>query len=143
MYHYLSHLLDDQRNYIEKLIYNFPCLLNDITSQTTVIAHDILLTSSTPIKQHAYQVSPVKREIMKKEVEYLVKHELAVPSSSPWSSPCLLDQKSNRSPRFCTDFGKVNSVTVPDANPLPLIDDCIDEIGPATYVSKLDMLKGY
>ena len=33
------------------------------------------------------------------------------------------------------DFRKVNAVTVPDAHPLPLIDDCIDEIGPSTYVS--------
>lgn len=37
----------------------------------------------------------------------------------------------------------MNSVTVPDAYPLPRIDDCIDEIGPATFVTKLDMLKGY
>lgn len=66
-----------------------------------------------------------------------------MPSSSPWSSPCLLDEKSNGSPRFCTDFRKVNSVTVPDAHPLPFIDDCIDEIGPSMCVSKLDMLKGY
>lgn len=66
-----------------------------------------------------------------------------VPSSSPWSSPCLLDTKSDGSSRFCTDFHKVNAVTVPDAHPLPLIDDCIDDIGPATYISKLDMLKGY
>lgn len=80
---------------------------------------------------------------MKKEVDYLVEHGFAVPSFSPWSSPCLLEQKSDGSPRFCTDFRKVNSVTVPDAHLLPLIDDCIDEIGPAKYVSKLDLLKGY
>ena len=54
-----------------------------------------------------------------------------------------LRYKSDGSPRFCTDFRKVNAVTVPDAHPLPLIDDCIDEIGPALHVSKLDMLKGY
>jgi len=76
-------------------------------------------------------------------VDYLVEHGFAVPSSSPWSSTCLLDAKSDGCPRFCTDFRKVNSVTVPDAYPLPLIEDCIDEIGPAEYVSKLDVLKGY
>ena len=67
----------------------------------------------------------------------------AVPSSSPWGSPCLLDTKSDGSPRFCTDFRKVNTVTVPDAHPLPLIDDCIDEIGPAFHVIKLKIWGGY
>ena len=80
---------------------------------------------------------------MKKEVEYLLMNGFAVPSCSSWSSPCLLDIKSDESPRFCTDFRRVNSITVPDVHPLPHIDDCIDEIGPAKYVSKLDMLKGY
>lgn len=76
-------------------------------------------------------------------MNYLVENGFAVPSTSSWSSPCLLDTKSDGSPRFCTDFRKVNSVTVPDAYPLPHIDDCIDEIGSATFVTKLDMLKGY
>lgn len=80
---------------------------------------------------------------MKKEIDYLVQNGFAIPSCSPWSSPCLLDTKSDISPRFCTDFRKVNAITVPDAHPLPRIDDCIDEIGPAKYVIKLDMLKGY
>lgn len=141
--HHLSHLADDQRYDVEKLISDFPDLFNDIPSQTSVIAHDIVLTNPALIKQHAYRVNPTKREIMKKEVDYLLQNGFAVPSFSSWSSPCLLDTKSDGSPRFCTDFRKVNAVTVPDAYPLPLIDDCIDEIGPANFVSKLDMLKGY
>ena len=117
--------------------------VSDIPSQTSVITHDIVLTKPFPIKQHAYRVNPAKSEIMRKETDYLVMNGFAVPSCSPWSSPCLLNIKSDGSPRFCTDFRKVNAVTVPDAHPLPLIDDCIDEIGPALHVSKLDMLKGY
>lgn len=120
----------------------FPSLFNDVPSQTTVIKH-VLLTTPTPIKQRTYWVSPAKREIIKQEVEYILQNGFAVPSSSSWSSPCLLDTKSDGTPRFCTDFRKVNSVTVPDAHPLPLIDDWIDEIGPAKYIAKLDMLKGY
>lgn len=141
--YHLAHLPPDHRHDIESLIEEFPCLFNDIPSQTSLVHHDIVLTCQKPLKQNAYRVNPAKREIMKKETDYLVQNGFAVPSSSPWSSPCLLDAKSDGSPRFCTDFRKVNAVTVPDAHPLPLIDDCIDEVGPATYVSKLDMLKGY
>ncbi|KAI2646195.1 Transposon Ty3-I Gag-Pol polyprotein [Labeo rohita] len=80
---------------------------------------------------------------MKHEVTYLLENGFAVPSSSPWSSPCVLVPKADGSFRFCTDFRKVNSVTVPDAFPLPRIDDCIDSLGTAKYITKLDLLKGY
>ncbi len=80
---------------------------------------------------------------MKKEVTYLLENGLAKPSSSSWSSPCLLTPKSDGTPRFCTDFRKVNAVTVPDSFPLPRIEDCIDSIGSAIFITKLDLLKGY
>ncbi|KAL6485896.1 hypothetical protein MHYP_G00052880 [Metynnis hypsauchen] len=80
---------------------------------------------------------------MQSEVDYLVKHKLAVPSSSPWSSPCILVPKPDGTFRFYTDYRKVNSVTVPDSFPLPRIEDCVDCVGNAQYVTKLDLLKGY
>lgn len=63
---------------------------------------------------------------MKKEVDYLQQNGFAVPISSPRISPLLLDTESDGSLQFCTDFHKVNAVTVPDVHPLPLIKDCVD-----------------
>jgi hypothetical protein len=62
---------------------------------------------------------------------------------SDWSSPCILVPKPDGSYRFCTDFRKVNQVTKTDTYPIPRIDDCIDKIGQAKFVSKFDLLKGY
>ena len=64
-------------------------------------------------------------------------------SNSPWCSPCILVPKSDGSVRFCTDFRKVNAVTKPDTYPLPRVDDYIDKIGSAKFVSSYDLLKGY
>lgn len=44
---------------------------------------------------------------------------------------------------FCTDFQKVNAVTKPDSFPVPRMEDCLDRVGSAQYVTKLDLLKGY
>lgn len=55
----------------------------------------------------------------------------------------VLVPKANGSFHFCTAFRKVNSVTVPDAFPLPCIEDCIDNITVPKYIMKLDLLKGY
>ena len=37
----------------------------------------------------------------------------------------------------------MNAVTKPDYHPLPQIDDCIDQVGGAQFVSKFNLLKGY
>lgn len=80
---------------------------------------------------------------MREEVDYLVREGLAELSSSPWSSPCLLVPKSDGNYRFCTDYRKINAVTVPNCFPMPRMEDCIDNLGSAQFVSKLDLLKGY
>lgn len=98
---------------------------------------------AAPIKQHPYRVNPVKRQLLRKELDYMLQHGIAEPSASSWSSPCLLVEKSDHTLRFCTDLRKVNSVTKPDCYPLPRLDDCIDRVGSAVFVTKLDLLKGY
>lgn len=95
------------------------------------------------IKQHAYRVNPAKWALMQQEVKYLVEHKLTVPSTSAWSSPCVLVPKSDNTTHFCNDYRKVNSVTKPDSFPLPRMEDCIDRVGSAIFVTKLDLLKGY
>ena len=139
----MHHLSREQEADLLGLISEFPCLFGDVPTRTTVLEHDIDVGESRPIKQHPYRVNAHKRSLMKIEVDYLLENNLAQPSSSPWSSPCLLVPKPDATVRFCTDYRKVNHVTVPDSFPMPRVDDCVDTIGSARYVTKLDLLKGY
>lgn len=68
---------------------------------------------------------------------------LAVPKCSPWYLPCLLVPKSEKSYLFCRDYRKVNALTEADSFPLSRMDDCVDQIRNAKFVTKLDLLKGY
>lgn len=140
---HLMHLEPAQQDDIVRGVHAFPDLFSDVPTCTSVLQHDIEVGDTRPIRQHAYRVNQTKRQAMQQEVSYLVDHGLAVPSTSPWSSPCILIPKPDGTNRFCTDYRKVNAVTVPDSFPLPRIDDCVDTIGAALYVSKLDLLKGY
>lgn len=140
---HLGHLSEEQARDLSQLFGAFPMLFGDTPSGTTAIEHDIDVRDSAPIRQHPYRVNAAKRAIMKEEVADLLQNNFVRPSSSPWSSPCLLVPKPDGTQRFCTDFRKVNAVTVPDAYPLPRVEDCIDNIGWARFVTKLDLLKGY
>ncbi len=140
---YLNYMSESQRADVSALIEGFPTIFSDVPLQTNVLFHDIDVGKTSPIMQHPYRVNPFKREVMKSEVTYMLQNGLAVSSQSAWSSPCLLVPKSDGSFRFCTDYRKINAVTKPDSFPLPRIDDCIDKVGPAKFVTKLDLLKGY
>ncbi|KAL6473519.1 hypothetical protein MHYP_G00170800 [Metynnis hypsauchen] len=131
-----------ERKDIVNLVEAFPSLFPDVPTCTTVIEHDIDIGSSQSVKQHAYRVNPKKRELLRREEDYLLAHDFVEPSSSAWSSPCLLVLKPDGTHRFCTDYRRLNSVTRPDCYPLPRIDDCVDRVGSADFISKFDLLKG-
>ena len=61
-------------------------------------------------------------------------------SKSPWLSPVVLVQKKDGFLRFCIEL---NSLTKPDTFPLPRIDNLLDQLGKAKYVSTLDLVSGF
>ncbi len=139
----LSHVSDIQKQELKNLIFEFEHLFPDTPTRTDMIEHDIDIGEASPVKQHAYRCNPIRLEQLKSELEYMLENDIIQPSMSPWSSPCILVPKSNGGVRFCTNFKKVNCLSKTDSFPLPRIDDCIDRIGHAMYVTKFDLLKGY
>ena len=73
----------------------------------------------------------------------MLDNDFIEPSQSDWSSPCILVPKPDRTFHMCTDYRKVNTVTKTDSFPVPRVDDCIDNIGHAKYITKFDLLKGF
>ena len=73
----------------------------------------------------------------------MLTHGLITRTYSEWSSPVTLQPKPDGWVRFCVDFRKVNALTKADTYPLPRVDDSVDRIGAATYITKIDLVKGY
>ena len=139
----LSHLPLVQRKELAEVTTQYREVFPDVPSKTNLIEHDVDVGDSAPIKQHPYRVSPMKKELLDKEVQYMLENDIIEESQSNWSSPCILVPKHDGGFRFCTDFRKVNDKTKSDSFPIPRIADCIDQIGNAKFVSTFDMLKGY
>ncbi|KAL1248722.1 hypothetical protein QQF64_022040, partial [Cirrhinus molitorella] len=131
----LVHLPESKCADLVALINCYVSLFGDVPSRTHWLEHDIDVGDAEPIRQHFYRVSPNKLLHLKAEVQYMLDNEIAQPSFSSWSSPCLLVNKSDGTYRFCTDYRKINKVTKPDSFPLPRIEDCVDRVGnaPATF----------
>lgn len=142
---HLSYLSEAKTNDVISILQEVPEVTADTPGSCNHTLHDVQLVSEEvrPIRQRAYRLNPEKMAIMKKEVDYLLEHGLAEPSNSPWASPSLLVPKPDGTFRLCVDYRKVNQVTIQDSYPLPLIDDLVDAIGKAKFLTKIDLQKGY
>ncbi|XP_076065309.1 uncharacterized protein LOC143039317 [Oratosquilla oratoria] len=116
---------------------NFPELQSGLYAK--VDNSTILYDPSTKLGH----LSNDQKEYVREEVQRLQEVGIVEPSSSPWASPVVLVPKPDGSMRLCIDYRKLNAVTEPDSYPLPRIDDVIDEVGRAQWVTKLDLLQGY
>ncbi|XP_037776712.1 uncharacterized protein LOC119573573 [Penaeus monodon] len=140
----LQHLSSRQSEELVLLLKEFRCVCSDVPRPCRGVQHDIvLLDNSAPIKQSHYRLSPEKQKKLREEVDFLLANGLAEISDSEWASPCLVVPKADGGLRLCTDYRKINKVTRSDSFPLPRLDDVIDGIGRARFVTKIDLLKGY
>ena len=139
----LKHLDPVQRKELSDLILSFPSIFKDSPGRTNLLYHDVEVGNNKPIKQYPYRINPTKGKIITDEVDYMLTNNLIKPSFSPWSSPVVLVPKPNNQFHLCLDYRKVNAITKTDSYPLPRVDDCVDRIGNAQFISKFDLLKGY
>ncbi|KAJ4801510.1 polyprotein [Rhynchospora pubera] len=102
-----------------------------------------LLPDAKPINLRPYRFSYFQKLEIEKIVEELLKNSLIQESSSPYASPVLLVKKKDGGWRMCVDFRRLNSQTVKNKFPIPIIEDILDELHGAVYFSKLDLRSGY
>ena len=106
------------------------------------VQHDIDTGDSKPINVPYYPLSRQHRDEQDAQIRSLLEKGLIRPSSSAWGFPVLFVPKGSGW-RMCIDYRLLNNVTKKDGYPLPRIQDCLDSIGKAKFVSKVDLTSGY
>ena len=139
----LQHLSEEEACELGSLLQSYEDVFRSTPGRTTLMQHDVDVQDSKPVKQRAYRVNPRKARVIREELDYMLKHDLIEPCSSEWSSPVTLVDKPGGSVRFCIDYRTLNKVSKTDSYPLPRVDECIDTVANAKYITKLDLLKGF
>ena len=140
----LSHLSPIEQFKLRRVLFDNRNVFSVKPGVCNLTEHKIVLRGDFKSRaQKPYRI-PVK---LKKEVDRQVNQLLAdgkiIPAVSQYSHPVVCVTKPNGEIRLCCDFRDLNSGTIPDAFPMPRIQDMVHDISLAKYITTLDAVSGY
>ena len=128
---------------LDKVLSSFPEVLHPVPGRTSLVNLEIHTADHAPVTCHPYRIAPRWREEVKRQLDQLLGLGIIEPSTSPWSSSVVTVKKKDGGVRICIDYRSVNAITQADPYQMPLIDDILEALSTARFISKLDLNKGF
>ncbi|GFV50113.1 retrovirus-related Pol polyprotein from transposon 17.6 [Trichonephila clavipes] len=138
-----SKLSQIQPGQLKELLYEYSNLFSNIPGCTDLAEHDIELESERAIVAKPYRMSPRQIEILKSEVNKMLELKIIEPGESDFTSPLILVEAQGKEARSCIDYRRLNKVTRTQLFPLPNIEELLEKVSAAKYISILDLTRGY
>ena len=95
------------------------------------------------VNQRPYRLPFHQKNALEELIKHMLASQMIRPSLSPYSSPIILVKKKDGTWRLCVDYRQLNSNTVKNKYPIPIIEDLLDELHGAKLFSKIDLRSGY
>ncbi|XP_066982160.1 uncharacterized protein [Macrobrachium rosenbergii] len=131
------------REDVWKLLHHHSHVVRDSLGCTYVLQHSINTREGIkPIAQRYYRVNPEKARRIEDQVKLQLDLVVIKQSYSSWASPVVLVPKEGGGDRLCADFRKLNEAMETEPYPILRIKACLDSLGSAPYLSKIDLERG-
>ena len=142
----LSHLDEEQRKTMEDMLNEVQEVFSRSDSDIGDIQDfnmEIHLTDDVPTKEAYRKIPRHMYSEVKNYIDDLISNGWVRESCSSYSSPIVCVRKKDGGMRLCIDYRKLNAKTIPDAQPIPRIQDIVDNLGGKKWFTTLDMSKAY
>ena len=134
---------EQQQAALDEVLDSFSDVLTKEPGRTNMAELVINTGEHAPVSSHPYRIAPRWREQVKSQIDNLLSLGIIQPSTSPWSSSVVTVKKKDGGIRICLDFRAVNAITEPDPYQMPLIEELLDLLASAKFISKIDLNKGF
>jgi hypothetical protein len=121
----------------------FPKELTELPPDRDVEFVIELMPGAGPVAKSLYRMSSNELDELKKRLKKLLEQGFVRPSASPWGSHVLFVEKKDGTKRMCIDYRTLNSMTIKNKYPLPRIEDLLNRLKKAKFVSKIDLRSRY
>jgi hypothetical protein len=102
-----------------------------------------LLPRIAPVAMRPYRYPQLLKDEVERQCTDMLMQGTIQPPTSPFSSPVLLVKKADKSWRFCVDYCALNEKTVKDKFPISVVDELLDELWGARFVTKINLRSDY
>ena len=140
---YNPDLLPDQKRDLEHVFQKHTKIMTDLPGDTDLEVHSIRLTEDKVVNIKPYPLPFGSEQVVKEEIDKLLKLDIIEPSESPYCAPLVLVKKPDNSVRMCLDFRGLNRITVFDSEPIPDVEQLFTSLHDKRYHTKIDLSKGY
>ncbi|GBM06020.1 Retrovirus-related Pol polyprotein from transposon 17.6 [Araneus ventricosus] len=136
-------LTPEQREKMSYMLEKFDSIFKPVADPTPYAEHHINTEKHPPVSVPPYRMTPMKKELLRKEIEDLLKKDVIEECESAYGAPVVLIPKPDGKTRLCIDYRKLNEITVLDSYPLPRMDDLLQSAKHTTFMSTIDLKSGY
>jgi hypothetical protein len=102
-----------------------------------------LVPEAKPHNMRPYPSTQAGKEAIRAEVGKLRTNGVTGASLSEWSSPPIIQKKPDGTWRFIVDLRHLNAKTIKDRYPLPRINETLDALRRAKFITTVDLQSGY
>jgi hypothetical protein len=141
-------LSEEEKHKLEELVVEFSeIFVNkhiDLPAITIEEHHIDLVADAIPVRCRQKQMAPDKMSILKEELDRLLAGGFIIPvHNTQWVSPIVIVPKKGNKWRVCVNYRALNKVTKKDRQPVPFIDQLLDEVAGHELLSFCDGYAGY
>ncbi|GBM13043.1 Transposon Ty3-I Gag-Pol polyprotein [Araneus ventricosus] len=134
-------LSDDQIGQLENLLVKYYRIFSNIPGKTSLVEHDIELICDKPIKHKPYRMTNRQNDLLKAEIDKMLKYNIIEPGASEFTSPMILAETPGREPRPCIDYRKLNEITRTQFYPISNIEQRLETVAKASKMMN-EILEG-
>ncbi|GFV39171.1 retrovirus-related Pol polyprotein from transposon 297 [Trichonephila clavipes] len=138
-----KHLQDKQMDRLRELLNKYSKCFSNNPGLTNLVEHEIQLVSDQPVRTKPYRMSHRQNEILKNEINRMLKLGIIEVGESDYMSPMILVEVAGKEPRPCIDYRKLNGIIRTEYFPLPNIEERVEKVSAAKFITVFDLSKGY